>query len=679
MRSPISAAVIAFLSCADVSSGYVPTYRDALAQQQQRRQSVTKPLQGYAFLYFTGNTVAGENIYLAASKGNDALQWSELNSGKPILKSSFGTKGLRDPFILRSQDGKKFYLLATDLSIGSGTQWGDSIKNGSRYLEIWESTDLITWSAQRHTLVSPAAAGNTWAPEAYWDAALNTYVVFWASDLYAKTDTNHSGSSYQRRLISKTSDFVTFSEPEIWQDAGTARIDSTVLEDNGMYYRFTKDEGAVTGCADIIQESSSVLQATLSSWKTIASCIGKNAGTSAVEGPTSFKANAGDVNGQNFYLFLDEYNSRGYIPLETASIANPEWKVSNSFSLPASPRHGTVIPVTAAELAAIRAHYGVVSAVTERTALSKRSSPVLTGLYADPNIAVFGKTYYIYATTDGYPGWGGNVFYVWSSTDLVSWTRSTEPFLTLNGTSGNVPWAIGNAWAPTITEKDGRYYFYFSGHNPTYDRKTIGLTFSSSPSGPFIAEPEAMIINGGNETLKSGQAIDPCAFLDPVSGKHFFLWGNGAALMGEMAEDLKSLKGSTVRDITSNLTDFREGLFVVYRKGLYHLTYSIDDTGSVNYRVGYATSKSVWGPWTNRGVVLQKREDLGIEATGHNSMIRVPGTDNWYMAYHRFRIPDGNGTNRETTIDKVEWDAETGLMLEVVPTLDSVQAETIVV
>jgi hypothetical protein len=107
MRFSISAATIAFLSCADVISGYVPIYRDTLARQQQRRQSATKPLQGYAFLYFTGNTVAAENIYLPASKGNVALHWSELNSGKPILKSSFGTKGLRDPFILRSQDGKK--------------------------------------------------------------------------------------------------------------------------------------------------------------------------------------------------------------------------------------------------------------------------------------------------------------------------------------------------------------------------------------------------------------------------------------------------------------------------------------------------------------------------------------------------------------------------------------------
>lgn len=641
--------------------------------------------EAYAFLYFTGSTIAGEQIYLAASRGNDALHWDELNSAKPILTSSEGTTGLRDPFIIRSVDGDTFYLLATDLSIGSGTTWGDSVRSGSRYLEIWESKDLITWSKQRHVLVSPATAGNTWAPEAYYDSAINAYVVFWASDLYDETDTAHTGTSYQRMLISTTKDFITFNTPEIWQDAGTARIDSTVIKEDGIYYRFTKDEGAVTGCADIIQESSSILMANLTSWSPIATCIGRNAGTGRVEGPTALKASPNDVNGQKYYLFVDEYTGRGYIPLETLDIANPNWTVSSSYSLPSSPRHGTVIPITAKELAAITSHYGIVnssislssSASKRSDALDKRISPVLPGLYADPNIAVYNKKFYIYATTDGYPSWGGNTFYVWSSPDLVSWSRSTDPILVLNGTSGNVPWATGNAWAPTITEKCGKYYFYFSGHNPLYNRKTIGVAVSDSPDGPFIAESEPMIINGGNETLTTHQAIDADAFHDPVSGKYYLFWGNGVALMGELGDDMISMNWDTVVSITDNLTGFNEGQFVVYRKGLYHLMYSVNDTRSVNYHVGYATATSIHGPWTYRGVVLQKREELGILGTGHNSVVRVPRTDDWYMAYHRFQIPGGNGTMRETTIDKVEWDASSGLMLEVVPTLEGVQPETI--
>ncbi|MFH8249091.1 family 43 glycosylhydrolase [Microbacterium sp. B2969] len=301
------------------------------------------------------------------------------------------------------------------------------------------------------------------------------------------------------------------------------------------------------------------------------------------------------------------------------------------------------------------------------------NSPVLPGYYADPNIAVFGDTYYIYATTDGLAGWGGNTFYVWKSKNLVDWTRSEQPFLTLDGANGNVPWATGNAWAPTIIERDGKYYFYFSGQNPTYNRKTIGVAVADSPEGPFIAQPTAMILN--NEAVTSGQAIDPAAFHDPVTGKWYLAWGNGSPVIAELNDDMASIKAGTYQRITG-LTDFREGIFLNYRQGLYHLTYSIDDTGSENYRIGYATATSINGPWTYRGVILQKDLSLGIKATGHSSIINVPGTDDWYIAYHRFGMPGGDGTHRETTIDKVEFGAD-GLMKTVKPTLESVAPQTI--
>jgi beta-xylosidase len=641
------------------------------------RQAVQlDPFEGYAFAYFTGNSRAGENIYLAASEGNNALSWRELNNKQPILTSTEGTKGLRDPFVIRSAEGDVFYLLATDLSIGSGTSWGDAVRKGSLYLEIWESNDLKTWSKQRHVQVSPPTAGNTWAPEAYYDTTLGQYVVFWASSLYEESDTDHTGATYHRMLYVTTRDFVTFSEPVVWQDAGMSRIDSTVLQEGNTFYRFTKDEGASgTGCADIIQERSSSLRATLDSWSQVTACIGKNAGTSAVEGPTIFKANPNDVNGQKFYLFVDEYSGRGYIPLETADIANPSWKVSASYKLPTSPRHGTVIPVTAKELAALTtATKSTTRREPRRSKIAARDSPVLPGLYADPNIAIFGNEYYIYATTDGFPGWGGQVFYTWKSPDLVAWTRSTSPFLTLNGTSGNVPWATGNAWAPTIISRNSKYYFYFSGQNPTYNRKTIGVAVADSPEGPFTAQPTAFILN--NEALKTGQAIDSAAFQDPSTGKYYLFWGNGEPpLYAELADDMLSLKSNSTRAITG-LVDFREGLFMNYRQGVFHLTYSIDDTGSENYRVGYATASSIDGPWTYRGILLQKDVNKGILGTGHSSIINVPCTDDWYIAYHRFAIPNGGGTMRETTIDRVYF-GEDGIMKPVVPTLESVEPQII--
>ena len=921
----------------------------------------TEPYAGYAFSYFTGNSIAGEKIYFAASQGNDALHWAEVNGGRPVLESTSGTLGLRDPFLIRSPEGDRFFLIATDLSIGRDGNWDTAQRQGSQHLEVWESTDLVTWSEQRHVKVAPDTAGNTWAPEAYWDESQQQYIVFWASKLYAEDDPGHTGTSYNRMLYATTRDFVTFGEPQIWQDRGESRIDSTVIKESDTYYRFTKDEGGGgTGCSDIIEESSLSLTAAdlpgAPSWTMLDSCIGRDAGTSAVEGPTVFKANPGDTSGSAFYLFVDEYGDRGYIPLGTDDLANPDWQVPVSYQLPASPRHGTVIPVTKTELDALTdtlndapdpppstpdgvvAHYpmdqasgdtvadasgngntgtlagdatwsngaltlggtngyvelpdNVMAGMAEitvsldvkiapdqatpyfiwglgntldsagngylfttgdryRTSIASGSwsteqtvgaanavprgdwktltytldaagtarlyldgasvgektgititpgdigggrtlanyigrsvysgdrylkggvrdfwlynralspaevaalggngtavigveldslkvpaiidgasdsitlpvtpgtdlgaldptylvgtgstvtptgaadytapvelavtaadgetrtwtatavemrSPVLPGFYADPNIAVFGDTYYIYATTDGQPGWSGRDFYVWTSQDLVSWERSAEPFLTLGGADGNVPWATGNAWAPTIIEKDGKYYFYFSGHNASVDRKTIGVAVADDPAGPFVAQPTAMILN--DEAVTSGQAIDPAAFMDPATGKHYLFWGNGSPVYAELSDDMLSIEQETISRI-DGLTNFREGAFVNYRDGIYHLTYSIDDTGSQNYRVGYATSSSVDGPWTYRGVILEKDPSQGTLGTGHSSIVQVPDNDEWYIAYHRFGVPGGDGTHRETTIDRLTFSAD-GTMAPVVPTLSSV-------
>lgn len=342
---------------------------------------------------------------------------------------------------------------------------------------------------------------------------------------------------------------------------------------------------------------------------------------------------------------------------------------STAAGVTASPASGTTLDLSTPKTVTLTP-----GGTTWTLSAVEMKSPVLPGLYADPNIAVFGDTYYIYATSDGVAGWGGNTFYVWSSKDLVDWTRSAEPILKLDGANGNVPWATGNAWAPTIIEKNGKYYFYFSGHNPSVNRKTIGVAVADSPAGPFVAQPTAMITNG--ESVNSGQAIDPAAFTDPATGKSYLFWGNGSAVYAELSDDMLTVKSGTIKRI-SGLTDFREGAFVNYRDGLYHLTYAIDDTGSVNYRTGYATATSIDGPWTYRGVILQKKTELGILATGHSSIIQVPGTDDWYIAYHRFAIPGGDGTHRETTIDKLSFDPATGLMQAVTPTLESVSAQTI--
>lgn len=336
--------------------------------QVRRRFDVTvrplprrEPLQGYFFPYFAGERYTdGEQVYFGASRGNDPLHWDDLNDNKPVLTSTLGEKGVRDPFVIRSPEGDRFYLLATDLKINGGKGWGHEMRFGSAYLEVWESTDLVHWSEQRHVKVSGAEAGMTWAPDATWDPGLGAYVVYWASNLYTAEDTGHTGATYPRMMYATTRDFRTFSEPKVWNDPGGGVIDSTVAKEGDWYYRVTTDDKVVGSCArDVVLERSRELTAVDTpassprSWQLVDDCVRTGVGTDWVEGPTVFEDNSGD----GWWVFMDEAGGRGYLPFHTDSLADPHWTLASDYALPSRPRHGTVLPVTAAELARIRAAY----------------------------------------------------------------------------------------------------------------------------------------------------------------------------------------------------------------------------------------------------------------------------------------------------------------------------------
>lgn len=339
-----------------------PTTRDGARGEE--------PKEAYLFVYFTGDSVEGEKIRFAVSDGNNALQWQALNDGRPVLESTLGARGLRDPFILRSAKGDRFFLLATDMSVGRNG-WAGGTDRGGHFLEIWESTDLVHWGQQRHVRVNLPNAGMTWAPEASWDPTINAYVVYWTSTLFKDAARNRPDGEGPRILKSTTTDFRTFTTPEPWLKAsdvpGMVRdkglIDATVLADQGYYYRFTKGTDAA-GCAspDIFVQRSRSLRALPESeaWSLLDRCIGRRAGTPEVEGPSAFRANPGDTSGFRYYLWVDHYGGVGYIPLGTNSLEPPiRWTYPTEFRLPRSPRHGSVLAITKRERAALIARWGV--------------------------------------------------------------------------------------------------------------------------------------------------------------------------------------------------------------------------------------------------------------------------------------------------------------------------------
>jgi hypothetical protein len=97
---------------------------------------------------------------------------------------------------------------------------------------------------------------------------------------------------------------------------------------------------------------------------------------------------------------------------------------------------------------------------------------------------------------------------------------------------------------------------------------------------------------------------------------------------------------------------------VFKRQGKYYFMWSVDDARSDNYRVAYGIADSVYGPVQSptNFIVLQKH---GLaKGTGHNSVVNVPGTDRWYVAYHRHAIPNGSGFKRETCLARMEFNPD---------------------
>src|ERR1044072_7222271 len=150
--------------------------------------------------------------------------------------------GARDPFLVRAADGSGFRLLATDLRIHGGEDWERAIAHGSRDLLVWSSADLRGWDGAHRVEVMPEQAGCVWAPEAVYDPGREEYLVFWASTVYPDDDPRHESPSYQRMYCATTKDFRTFGDSRVGVDKGSPVIDSTVVEDDGWFYRFTKDE-----------------------------------------------------------------------------------------------------------------------------------------------------------------------------------------------------------------------------------------------------------------------------------------------------------------------------------------------------------------------------------------------------------------------------------------------------
>lgn len=309
---------------------------------------MTESRFGYLLVHFVEDRHGhAEKIYLSLSQGDDPTRWDRLNGGRPILESTKGSTGVRDPHLIRRHDGTGYHIIATDLRVWDGQvpiNWDQHSRHGSRDLVIWDSPDLVRWSDPRYVTVAPPTAGMAWAPEAHFDAESGQYLVYWSSRLYATDDhSDPAETTYSRILVSRTLDFVEFSAPEVFLDHGAEVIDMTVYVEDaqdphpGRVHRLAKDNSP--DGRRIFHETAPSF---FGEYQPAAQRIGDEI-AHGVEAPLVFR----DNHSRRYYLWIDSYelDPQGYRALVTEDLSSGSWRLLPDLELPPATKHGTVLPL----------------------------------------------------------------------------------------------------------------------------------------------------------------------------------------------------------------------------------------------------------------------------------------------------------------------------------------------
>ena len=131
----------------------------------------------YLFVYFTGNRMSEEAIRMAVSP--DGYNYYALNGNQPVIDSReiSSTGGVRDPHILRCEDGKTFYMVVTDMVSGNG--W-----SSNRAMVLLKSKDLVNWTSNivniQKKYPNQEDLKRVWAPQTIYDKEAKKYMVYWS-------------------------------------------------------------------------------------------------------------------------------------------------------------------------------------------------------------------------------------------------------------------------------------------------------------------------------------------------------------------------------------------------------------------------------------------------------------------------------------------------------------------
>mgnify|MGYP002347006340 CR=1 FL=1 len=653
-------------------------------------QNLQKGDYGYLYCHMADN---GEWTAYALSR--DGIHYHDLLDGNAVMDPAVTSPiegGARDAYICRKSDDDKGYLMVTtDMCNRISKCWWNYGIN------LMKSDDLIHWTTTTFDFrkgpeifcdpespdpVTKSGAAwdwkkinRVWAPQVFWDPSYKWkdgtkggYFVY-----YSIWSTNED-DGYDRMVYSYADrSFTKLTKPRVLFDWGYATIDADInyLESDHKYHMLIKKEGGHPGIFHTKAKS------LLGPWPEPDEGDFVNfEGNKKCEGASAFQL-IGDDEWRVAYV---QYSDRPHkYRICKADKYLKKYYDTEDIQGVKHPQHGSFMRLAKEEYDRLEAWGNR----NHQTSIINHN-PVINGLYGDPYIMWSEKNqkYYIYPTTDGFRGWDTRDMNCFSSTDLQNWKSEGK---IIESGKNTASFAEHNFWAPTCIEKkivtkkkvgkktvedvSYKYYFYYSAD------KQIAVAVADDPAGPFITIDTPVVGVERPLGFKRGQNIDPDVFHDPVSGKYYLYWGNYYMVGAELSDDMLSIKPETMFTLIDSNEFYSEGTHVFYRDGKYYFMWSKNDVRTPDYQVRYISSDSPTKKLdpSKCKIILQKDSARGIYCTGHHSTICIPGTDEWYIVYHRFRYPDAiekgkdAGWTREVCIDRMLFD-ENGEILPVRPT-----------
>ncbi len=291
-------------------------------------------------------------------------------------------------------------------------------------------------------------------------------------------------------------------------------------------------------------------------------------------------------------------------------------------------------------------------------------TPIVMG---DPFALWHEGSYYLFGSTCPAEG-----FQCYRSPDLVRWEPLGWAWRPEPGC-----FATNLFWAPEVEAYRGRFYLTFSGlaRRSGGDLLMMGLAVADEPQGPY-ATLYGPWFDFGHST------IDGHIFVDDDGTPYLYYSRNGSengCAYGinygvRLADDLSGPVGEPVKlgeaDQPWELALLprnrcNEGATVLKRNGVYYMTYSACDTGTLAYGIGCATAAHPLGPWTKYpgNPIAATRLDIGVSAPGHNSIVASPDGTELFCVYHTHADPARPTGDRVVNIDRLVFDDDGGLRL----------------